>query len=325
MRASREAKSETKPYVRPTADGLALGSFLHYLMAECRLSPHTLAAYRSDIARFLRWKRAIARPLEHLTAGDLRSYVDHLATAGLAPASIARHLASLSTYCRYLMLEGELHENLAKLVSSPKLWDRLPGVLSPTAVEALLQASPAGTPLGIRDKALLETLYASGCRASEVVGLKLKDLDLTTGIARCIGKGDKERVVPLGAAAKSALVRYLRESRPILARGRIEETAVFLTRGGRPLSRIGLWHVVRQVARRAGLPSHVSPHTLRHSFATHLLSGGADLRVVQEILGHASIATTQIYTRVDISRLQQVHRRVHPRNLRKSAPTKPRA
>jgi len=170
--------------------------------------------------------------------------------------------------------------------------------------------------VGRRDRAALETLYATGCRASEVVGLRPGDLDLQAGSARCIGKGDKERVVPLGSRAREALVEYLSRDRPVLLAGRIGVSTIFVTRRARPLSRTGLWSIVKKHARAAGLPEAVSPHTLRHSFATHLLAGGADLRVVQEMLGHASIATTQIYTRVELSRLREVHARFHPRSKR---------
>jgi integrase/recombinase XerD len=297
--------------LEPSPD--SLGSFLHFLLAECRLSPNTLAAYRADTARFLRWCRERSLGLDQMTADNLRAYVQALSSEGRAPSSIARHLASLSTYCRYLIIEGRLDENLAKLVSSPTLWDRLPTVLSPAAVERLLEASRGDDLLGRRNHALVETLYATGCRASEVVGLELEDVDLKSACARCIGKGDKERMVPLGSKARSALGEYIEHARPVLAGGRFDERHVFLTRRGRPLSRIGLWHVVRQAARKAGLAGEISPHTLRHSFATHLLAGGADLRVVQEILGHSSIGTTQIYTRVEIGRLKQVHQQFHPR------------
>lgn len=292
----------------------ALGSFLYYLLAECGFSENTLAAYRADLARFLRWRRTHScRDRGELALEDLNRYVESLQSEGLCPSSIARHLASLSTYCRYLILEGKLKDNLAKLVASPILWDRLPKALAQASVDRLLEAPPADTLLGRRDRAALETLYATGCRASEVTALELADLDLAGGSARCIGKGNKERVVLLGARARTVIAEYLRNDRPVLARSGADRNRLFLTRQGRPLTRIGLWHIVKNAARRAGLAPGVSPHTLRHSFATHLLAGGADLRVVQEILGHASIATTQIYTRVEISRLHEVHKRCHPR------------
>jgi len=301
--------------LRPDPNRDPLGPFLHYLMAECGSSPNTLAAYRADVARFIRWRKVHAPgPLARLDLEDLTAYAADLGRSGLAPSSIGRHLASLSTFFRFLVFDGRLGENVAKLLIAPAVWDRLPTVLGPAAVDCLLGTPSAETPLGRRDRALLETLYATGCRASEVVGLRPIDLDLRAGTARCIGKGDKERLVLLGTRAREALDEYLRKDRPRLVVRRPETPVVFVSRTGRPLSRIGLWAVVKQHALAAGLPVSVSPHTLRHSFATHMLAGGADLRVVQEMLGHASIATTQIYTRVEMSRLLEVHRTFHPRS-----------
>jgi integrase/recombinase XerD len=299
--------------VRPDPERDPLGPFLHYLMAECGLSPNTLAAYRSDLMKFIRWRKLHAPgPLARLDIRTLTGYIDDLTGLGLAPSSIGRHLACLSTFFRYLIFEGRLKENTARLLTSPAVWDRLPTVLGPAAVERLLAAPDTTTRLGRRDRAALETLYATGCRASEVVGLRPADLDLEKGMARCVGKGDKERVVPLGGRAREAIRSYLAD-RPALVLRHRETTVIFVTRYGRPLSRVGLWHIVKTHAMAAGLPTGVSPHTLRHSFATHLLAGGADLRAVQEMLGHASIATTQIYTRVELSRLREVHAQFHPR------------
>lgn len=296
--------------------GDPIGSFLHYLMAECGLSSHTLAAYRSDIARFSRWRKKFAPgPLAEVKIGDLTGFVDHLVLSGLAPSSIGRNLAALSTFYRYLIYDGKLSDNVAKLLIAPAVWDRLPVVLGPASVERLMNAPDLETTVGRRDRAALETLYATGCRASEVVGLRLGDLDLVRGSARCVGKGDKERLVPLGGKAREALEVYLTRDRPVLLAGRLGITNVFVTVRSRPMSRAGLWRIVKTHASAAGLSTEVSPHTLRHSFATHLLAGGADLRVVQEMLGHVSIATTQIYTRVELSRLREVHARFHPRSV----------
>jgi integrase/recombinase XerD len=265
--------------------------------------------------RFIRWRKSQpAIELTNLSAIALGGYVEALHGEELSPSSICRHLASLSTFFRFLVLEGRVSENLAKLLIAPAVWDRLPTVLSPVATKRLLESPDLLTRLGRRDRAVLETLYATGCRASEVVGLRPADLDLTKGTARCVGKGNKERQVPLGSSAIAALIVYLDRDRPALLARRPESATVFLTKSGRPMSRIALWHIVKRYARLCGLNADVSPHTLRHSFATHLLAGGADLRVVQEMLGHASIATTQIYTRVEISRLREVHARFHPRN-----------
>lgn len=292
----------------------SIGAFLHYLMAECGASPHTLAAYRSDVMRFNRW-RELNGPaqVEAIDLACLVRYVESLGTSGLAPTSVGRNIACLSTYFRYLVVEGLATENLARFLVAPAVWDRLPSVLGPAAVERLLQTPSALTRLGRRDRAILETLYATGCRASEVAGLRSIDLDLTARMARCVGKGDKERRVPLGSRAIAALTSYLAQDRPLLVARSPQTEAVFVSRTGRGLSRVGVWGVVKRHAQAAGLTSDVSPHTLRHSFATHLLAGGADLRVVQELLGHASIATTQIYTRVELSRLREVHARFHPR------------
>jgi integrase/recombinase XerD len=291
-----------------------IGPFLHYLMAECGVSPNTLAAYRADLTRFSRWRKTHAPgPLGGLDVPALSGYIDYLTQQKLASSSVGRHLASLSTFFRYLVLEGLLSENRAKLLLAPAVWDRLPTVLSPASVERLLEAPSGETPLGRRDRAALETLYATGCRASEVVALRPGDINVRGGYARCVGKGNKERVVPLGSRARQALEAYLTSDRPALVARHPETTALFVSRSGRPLSRIGLWSIVKTHAKAAGLRAEVSPHTLRHSFATHLLAGGADLRAVQEMLGHASIATTQIYTRVELSRLREVHSKFHPR------------
>ncbi len=244
----------------------------------------------------------------------MSGYVNDLADSGLAPSSICRHLASLSTYFRFLVFEGKLSDNIAKLLVAPAVWDRLPTVLAPPAVDRLLNTPNVETKLGRRDRAALETLYATGCRASEVVSLRPSDLDLKGGLARCVGKGNKERWVPLGARAVAAVSAYMRMDRPFLVSRHPETATVFVSKTGRSLSRIGLWRIVKQHARTAGLKGDVSPHTLRHSFATHLLAGGADLRAVQEMLGHSSIATTQIYTRVELSRLQAIHAQFHPRS-----------
>lgn len=292
----------------------SIGPFLHYLMAECGASAHTLAAYRSDLMRFTRWRRGQGQvAIEDMDVRTLGGYLAYLGEQGLAPVSIARHLASLSTYYRFLILEGRLHENLARVLTAPSLWDRLPTVLSPAQVDRLLESPSAETAIGRRDRAVLETLYATGCRASEVVGLVPADLDLERGSARCVGKGNKQRVVPLGSRAREAIRAYVGRDRPGLVSRQPATREVFVSRTGRPLSRLSLWRIVKKHARAAQLPERVSPHTLRHSFATHMLAGGADLRAVQEMLGHVSIGTTQIYTRVEVSHLLQVHRRFHPR------------
>jgi integrase/recombinase XerD len=244
----------------------------------------------------------------------LADYVAWLHGRELAPASIARHIVSLKVFFRYLQLEGVLHDNLAELLGSQKLWERVPKVLSIEQVDRLLAAPGRTDPCWRRDRALLELLYATGCRASELSNLRLQDMRLDEGFCVCRGKGDKQRVVPLGGRAIAAVRAYLEHERPQLV-GRMRTGAdwVLLSYRGRRLRRERSWELLKRYALRVGAPPEISPHTLRHSFATHLLAGGVDLRQVQEMLGHASIATTQIYTHVDPTRLKAVHKKFHPR------------
>ncbi len=288
-------------------------AFLHYLQAERGLAKNTLLAYGRDLERFALWTqdggvKSYLQPTIH----ELSDYLGHLRDERLAGPSAARHLVALKMFYRYLMLEERARQNTVELLSAPSLWERIPQVLSPKSVDLLLAAPRSDDRFYLRDKALLETLYATGSRASEVVGLKLADLYLDGGFCKCLGKGNKQRIVPLGAPAVTALKAYLRDLRPRLVHANQVET-VFVSRGGKPLTREMLWVLVKKYAARAGLQTKVSPHTLRHSFATHLLAGGADLRMVQELLGHANIRTTQHYTHVDRDRLQAIHRRFHPR------------
>ena len=289
-----------------------LEAFVAYAAGECHLAENTVAAYRRDLVRFFAWLGA--RPVPTLTIRDLADYATWLHTKNLAPASIARHIVSLKIFFRYLQLEGALTENLAELLGSQKLWHRVPKVLSPGQVDRLLEAPHRRDPVWRRDRALLELLYATGCRASELSTLNMADLHLDEGYCMCRGKGDKQRLVPLGRRAAAAVLAYLDEERPRLAAPRKPEPPwVLLSYRGRRLRRERIWELLKRYALRVGAPADVGPHTMRHSFATHMLSGGADLRHVQEMLGHASIATTQIYTHVDTSRLKAVHRKFHPR------------
>lgn len=287
-------------------------AFVRYLASECHLAANTVAAYRRDMRRFFGW--LAGRRIAGLTVSDLADYPRALAAQGLAPTSVARHIASLRMFFRYLQLEGMLNDNQADLLSSQKLWQKLPTVLSPAQVDTLLTAPIKGEPRWRRDRAILETLYATGCRVSELSSLRPRDLHLKEGYCVCHGKGDKQRVVPLGERAKEALHEYLERERPKLA-ARREPASEFLllSSRGRRLSRQRVWELIKQYAAVAGVTAELSPHSLRHSFATHLVGGGADLRQVQEMLGHASIATTQIYTHVDHTRLKKVHAAYHPR------------
>ncbi len=287
-------------------------AFLEYLAGECRLSQNTQLAYRRDIRRFQQWLDG--RSLVRLTIADLSDFVAWLHAGQLAPSSIARHIVALRMYFRYLQLEGVLHDNLAELLGSQKLWKRIPEVLSPAGVTRFLEAPTHDDPFWRRDRALLELLYATGCRASEISHLHVRDMHLAERYCKCYGKGNKQRLVPLGRQAVTAIQEYLDRERPALAaRAKDSPGWVLLSRGGRRLRREAIWELVKKYALRAGAPPTISPHTLRHSFATHVLAGGADLRQVQEMLGHASIATTQIYTHVDQSRLKKVHQQFHPR------------
>ena len=287
-------------------------AFLTYIRSECHLAENTVAAYGRDLQRFTRWVGR--RPIRGLTVSELSDYVAWLKTEDLAPASVARHVVALKMFFRYLQLEGELNDNFVELLGSQKLWQRVPDVLSPKMVERFLTAPNRYDTFWRRDLALLELLYATGCRASEISNLCVRDVHLAERFCMCQGKGNKQRLTPLGDAAIAAVESYLEHERPRLASAASSPPAwLLLSRSGRRLRREAIWELVKKYAMRAGIPSTVSPHTMRHSFATHLLAGGADLRQVQEMLGHASIATTQIYTHVDQSRLKKVHREFHPR------------
>lgn len=287
-------------------------SCLEYLRSECQLAANTIAAYTRDLRRFQEW--LAGRNPARLAVRDLSDYIGWLTAKKLAPPSVARHVVTVKVFYRYLQLEGIIKENVAELLSPQKQWERVPEVMSPQTMTRLV-AAPRGYDYShLRDRALLELMYASGCRASEVSNLQVRDVHLDDGYCRCQGKGNKQRIVPLGAPAIAAIRQYLETERPRLAAA--AKTApewLLLSRRGRRLRREAIWELVKRYALRAGASPDASPHTIRHSFATHLLSGGADLRQVQEMLGHASIATTQIYTHVDRSRLKKVHQAFHPR------------
>jgi len=290
-----------------------LAPFLNYLRAECGMSDNTVRAYRTDLQQFLNWlKGQNVDGLGEIDLPLLTSYLEHLRDRELATTTVARRLVSLKMMFRFLVLEGVLHESKVDLLSSPKLWQYLPTVLSPEAVDRLLAAPTTEDAYPLRDRALLAVLYATGCRASEVANMRVQDVRLEENFCRCLGKGNKERIVSLNPVAVAALEAYLQHERPKLIGPRDCDT-LFVTRTGRPLSRIVVWHIVKKYAARIGAGKKVSPHTLRHSFATHMLAGGAEIRALQELLGHASIRTTQIYTQVEHSRLKSIHARCHPR------------
>ncbi|MDK2857273.1 MAG: integrase/recombinase XerD [Verrucomicrobiota bacterium] len=290
-----------------------LAQFLDYISLEKGLSPNTRAAYADDISRFLDWlAEAEVHSINDVTR---RQILDHLMSEkarGLGANSLSRHLVSLKVFFRYLAQEGLLSINVAETMESPKVWKMLPSVLTPKEIDRLFSAPDIKTPLGIRNRAILELFYASGLRVSELAGLQLSDLHFDERFLRCVGKGRKERVVPVGGAAIQWVKRYISEVRPRLTPGPQEQT-VFLSRRNQPLSRKTVWDMIKKCARSAGITKTIYPHTLRHSFASHLLANGAELRIIQEMLGHADIATTQIYTHVDPDRLKGVHHRFHPR------------
>jgi integrase/recombinase XerD len=290
-----------------------LQRFADYVSLEQGLSPRTIEAYERDLARFAEFAEAkgVAAPLD-ITARLLREYVYHLKDLGLSPASIRRNVSAVRTYFRFLTGDGIVVRDPSERLETPKKWRTLPEVLSVDEVQRLLAAPTLDDTLVFRDRALLELAYGAGLRVSEWISLGVRDLMLEEGLVRVFGKGSKERLVPIGRSAIGALAIYLRELRPRLEKGE-GKGILFLNARGRPLTRMGAWKILRGYVERAEIQKHVSPHTLRHSFATHLLEGGADLRAVQEMLGHVDIATTQIYTHVDREYLRQVHRSYHPR------------
>ncbi len=288
-------------------------AFLDYAALERGLSENTREAYARDLGFLLGFLAARnRRDLNRVTRDDILDFLSETRESGRAVRTVVRRLVTVRVFFRYLVNEGLLAADPTEVMDSPRLWRELPGVLRPGEVERLLAQPDPARRLGLRDRAILETLYATGLRVSELTGLAVDDLRFDVGCLRCIGKGNKERIVPFGEKARAALEGYLAEERPRLARD-AEARRVFLSRSGRPLDRRDVWAMIRARARDAGIGTPVSPHTLRHSFASHLLARDAPLRVIQEMLGHADIATTQIYTHVDGDRLRRVHARFHPR------------
>ena len=291
----------------------SLERFRDYLALEAGNSGNTVASYLRDITRLAEYATSHgAKSPEQLSAARLREFIYFLKDLGLATTTIGRQISAIRTYFKFLVGEGLAARDPSERLESPKRWRTLPAVLSVSEVEQLLQAPNTDEPLAIRDRALLEFAYATGVRVSELVALKLQDILFEDGVARVFGKGAKERLVPVGRRALGAVALYARQIRPTLDRGH-GRGVLFLNARGTPLSRVGAWGVIKASARRAGLAKRVTPHTLRHTFATHLLEGGADLRAVQEMLGHVDLATTQLYTHVDRDYLRTVHKSYHPR------------
>jgi len=301
------------PSSSPVARAFQLERFRDYLALEAGNSGNTVASYLRDITRLAEYATSHgAKSPEQLSAARLREFIYFLKDLGLATTTIGRQISAIRTYFKFLVGEGLAARDPSERLESPKRWRTLPAVLSVSEVEQLLQAPNTDEPLAIRDRALLEFAYATGVRVSELVALKLQDILFEDGVARVFGKGAKERLVPVGRRALGAVALYARQIRPTLDRGH-GRGVLFLNARGTPLSRVGAWGVIKASARRAGLAKRVTPHTLRHTFATHLLEGGADLRAVQEMLGHVDLATTQLYTHVDRDYLRTVHKSYHPR------------
>ena len=291
-----------------------LAGFLDYLQVECGLSVNTRQAYRRDLNRFFAFLIGDdVRSLERLSTRNIERFLLTTKREGLSVASVARALAAVRMFCRYLVMQRVVECDVSADIDSPKKWNRLPTVLDDAAVRTLLEAPQVDQDVhALRDRAILALLYAAGLRASELTGVKLSDVNASLGVVRVFGKGARERIVPVAPEALDAMATYRDQARPARLRDPDEQT-LFLSRRGRGLGREDIFRIVRKYVRRAALRGNVSPHTLRHCFATHLLSHGADLRSVQEMLGHADIATTQVYTHVDAARLRAIHKKFHPR------------
>lgn len=287
--------------------------FTAYLRTECHLAENTVLAYGRDLQRLIQWRAG--QPLNQLSLADLSEFVASLQAEKLAPASISRAIVTTRMFFKYLQLEGIVQDNPSELLQTQKMWQRIPKALTPAAVERFLMAPRKYDIYWQRDRCILELLYATGCRVSEVSNLLLANLQLDEGYCMVEGKGSKQRMVPIGKQAQVAIATYLQDLRPQLA-GELDADRLpwlLLSRTGKRLRREAIWELVKRYALRVDIDPNISPHTLRHSFATHMLAGGADLRQIQELLGHASIQTTQIYTQVEMSRLKRVHREFHPR------------
>ncbi len=293
--------------------GKNVKDFLNYLTVEAGLSENTILAYGRDLKAFLQYcqSQKVGR-LGQIRPAIVHKYLRILDQTNKAEGSIKRALVAIRMLLRFARMMGLVEDDFTAMLESPKLWQRLPVICSKKQVISIINAPLPDEPYYFRDKAMLELLYATGVRASELAGLKVSDLNLDIGYLRCLGKGSRERVIPVGQAAIAATVDYLQTLRPRLAKP-FSGDFLLLSRTGRPMSRIEIWRLIKKYAARAGMPRNLTVHTLRHCFATHLLAGGADLRSVQEMLGHVDIATTQIYTHVDQERLRRIHKQFHPR------------
>ena len=295
-----------------------LNQYLHFIRLEKGLSSNSISSYRHDLRRYLQFLSNTLQidTLEGVSLRHIENYLEELSTMELAASSIARNISSIRSFHEFAVVEHFAQANPAELIDLPKKAKKLPEILSPDEIASILEAPNRETSAGIRNAAILECLYATGMRVSELTGLELNNLFFEIGFIRVTGKGNKERLVPVGELAQSAMEHYIEVVRPRFQSDKNPHKAknkLFLSQRGNPLSRMSIWNIVHDAAERAGIEKNVYPHIFRHSFATHLLEGGADLRAVQEMLGHSSIITTEIYTHVDRSLLHQVHKEFHPR------------
>ncbi len=290
-----------------------VASFQNYLTAERGLADNTVISYGRDLRKFARYLESIrVVSAQKVTRGNIIDFLIAQKRKGIASNSLSRYLIAIKMFFRFLVGEGALETDVTELIESPKLWRVLPETMTIEEVERVLSLPDMSTPEGIRDRAIMETLYATGMRISELANLKLAEYNAHAGTVRCLGKGFRQRMVPVGRQAISAVALYLKESRPFFLKGR-ESPYLFVTRLKSKFTRGGLWKMIHAYVRKLNLGRKITPHTFRHSFATHLLANGAELRFIQAMLGHASIATTQIYTHVDKDRLKSIHRKYHPR------------
>ncbi|MGE8204399.1 site-specific tyrosine recombinase XerD [Heyndrickxia sp. NPDC080065] len=292
-----------------------LRDLIHYMIVEKGLSKNTIVSYERDLKSYLSYMGKVEQieSLNEITRVHIVYFLNHLKQQGKSARTLARHVASIRSFHQFLLREKITENDPSVHIETPQTERSLPKVLSLTEVEALLEAPSDKGPLPLRDKAMLELLYATGIRVSELINLNLEDLHLSMGFIRCIGKGNKERIIPIGKTATNVLETYLQEGRPKLCSNHDQTQSLFLNHHGNRLTRQGFWKILKGLAKKANIEKELTPHTLRHSFATHLLENGADLRAVQEMLGHADISTTQIYTHVTKLRLKDVYSKHHPR------------
>lgn len=287
--------------------------FLSYISVERGMANNTISSYKRDLSRFADYlKSKKIDSIDKVSRQMINSFMMAERERGLASNSVSRELACIKSFFKFLLKENIIKDDVANIIESPKLWKKLPFTLNVGEVEALLNAPNVRDPMEMRDKACLELMYATGMRVSELVNLKMDDINMGVGFAKCFGKGSKERIVPFGKKARESIQRYLEKSRPGLLKKNISNF-LFLTRLSKPMSRQSFWKIIKRYVKIARIKKNVTPHSLRHSFATHILERGADLRIVQEMLGHADISTTQIYTHVSKDRLKSIHQKFHPR------------